>query len=176
MNKIKNSFVWELYLLFAQISKFAFAMYKAVDLIGQKILLELYHYLFQINLIWEEILNKTNAKIDVEAVRDYQSRSYKHIYMRNNPEEMVKALDISKMLQSLLSKDVPAERSNNAFNLFFALGYPNATSEEIESALVSIRDNGNTKLNSFYSGLKREFNDDFSRDTCMELRPLRHQN
>lgn len=94
------------------------------------------HYLFQIKTLSKDVPNEKNAKIDVQAMRDYQS----HLYDSLTEGWMVaKAIDTLKLQQSFLSKYVPAERLNGWFNLYFALSYPNATTGEIDSALVNMR-------------------------------------
>lgn len=103
---------------------------------GEKKLLKPYYYCFQIKILSKDILNGTKAKIDVKAVRDFQSRS-KDDYFREGA--MGEAIDIMKFQHTHFALYVPAERLNNVFNLHIALVYPNSTSTEIESALVSLR-------------------------------------
>lgn len=75
-----------------------------------------------------------NNKIDVKTVRDFQFLSYD-----GHEGWMVpKMIDTYKSYRSIISKHVPAERSNGIFNLLFAFVYPNTTSQEVESALVNI--------------------------------------
>lgn len=83
----------------------------------------------------KDILNGTNAKIDVDAIKDFTSRSNKQM---TRAGEIAELIDMMKLEHSIFSKYVAPERLNGIFNLFFALAYPNSTSEEIESALVSM--------------------------------------
>lgn len=57
-----------------------------------------------------------------------------------NPDfnKSLKRLDNYKILQSSLSKQFPPERYNGIVNMFYVSYYPNATSEEIESVVVSV--------------------------------------
>lgn len=57
-----------------------------------------------------------------------------------NPDfkKSLKRLDNYKILQSSLSKQFPSERYNGIVNMFYVSYYPNATSEEIESVVVSV--------------------------------------
>lgn len=91
-------------------------------------------YLFQITLLSKELPKEKNTKINEKAVRDFYSR-YENF---TEGWAVAKAIDTIKVEQFLFLKDVPSERLNGLFNLLFALTYPNATSEEIESALVNI--------------------------------------
>lgn len=78
--------------------------------------------------------NKGNAKFDLNDVRDFQSRLYEG---RAIQEDLAEHIDYMKVLQGVLSKNVPSERSNGILNLCYIFFYRNTKSEEIESALVN---------------------------------------
>lgn len=94
-----------------------------------------FHYCLQITALSKDILNGTNAKIGVDAVKDFTSRSNKGM---TRAGEIAELIDMVKLEHSIISKYVAPERLNGVFNLFFALAYTNSTSAEIESALVSM--------------------------------------
>lgn len=50
---------------------------------------------------------------------------------------LIAKLDYYKILQSTLSKHLPAERYNGIINLFYINLVPNATADEIASTLVN---------------------------------------
>lgn len=80
--------------------------------------------------LFKLITKKNNSKIDVNDVKDrYAEHSY-------NVTEMAIKLDNLKILRSIFSENLPQEISNGLINLDYVMLYPNATSEEIESALV----------------------------------------
>lgn len=86
-------------------------------------------------MLLTELPKEKNAKIDENIVRDYHNRTYDRT---NGGWAVARAIDGLKVEHSILSKYVPTERLDGVYNLFFAIIYPNATSEEIESALVTI--------------------------------------
>lgn len=51
-------------------------------------------------------------------------------------EEALKFIEYQKIVQLILSKEFPPERYMGIINLMYATAYPNATTNEIESALV----------------------------------------
>lgn len=51
-------------------------------------------------------------------------------------EEIAMDIDDLKMLQSIFSKQLSSEQYNGMVNLLYVFTYPNATTAEIESALV----------------------------------------
>lgn len=79
--------------------------------------------------------SKGNATLTLNDVRDFQFRLYEG---RAAHEDQAEHIDYMKVLQSVLSKNVPAERSNGIMNLCYILFYPKATPEEIKSALVNL--------------------------------------
>lgn len=69
------------------------------SVLGQKKILDLYHQFFQIRTLSKDILNETNAKIDVKTVRDFQSRSNNKGYM-DSADTIAESIDILKLQQS----------------------------------------------------------------------------
>lgn len=65
----------------------------------KKKILDLYHQFFQIRTLSKDILNETNAKIDVKTVRDFQSRSNNKGYM-DSADAIAESIDILKLQQS----------------------------------------------------------------------------
>lgn len=80
--------------------------------------------MFQIGDLAEISKNDENSKINVN---DFEIRS------KTVPD--YKILDNVRILQTILSKHLPAERSNGIIDLIY-VARPSATSEEIQSALV----------------------------------------
>lgn len=78
--------------------------------------------------------NEKHSKIDVDRVKNYYSED-SHFKPENAVKRAIQ-IDKLKILQSVLSKDLPPERYNGLINLSYVFVYPNATTEEIESALV----------------------------------------
>lgn len=74
--------------------------------------------------------------MDEQSVRDDHAEKIQKIW---NYREyfMVGIIENLQMIQVVLSQHMPAERYNGLMNLCFLLYYPNVTSEEIESTLVS---------------------------------------
>lgn len=68
-----------------------------------------------------------DSQINVKKVQD----SCNH-----DPYEFQRYVFNTKLFQSILSKKVEPERYNGLINLIYVLVYPNATTEEIQSALV----------------------------------------
>lgn len=93
--------------------------------------------LFQIKSLSTDIPSEKNTQINVNAVRDFQSRFYENLH---EGWMVAKIIDTLKAMQSIFFKYVPAERSNGFFNLYVAFLYPNATWGGIESALVDMSD------------------------------------
>lgn len=79
--------------------------------------------------------SKGNARIDSEDVRDFQFRIYEGRAMQ---EDLAEHIDYMKVLQAVLSKNVPSERYNGIMNLCYIFFYPNVTTVEIDGALVNI--------------------------------------
>lgn len=100
---------------------------------------------FKMKTLSKDIPNEENAKIDESALRGYQAHLFENL---DDGWMVAKTIDTMKLQQSFFSKYVPAERLNRFFNLYFTIIYPNATSEEIESALVCMRDT-HTHCNSY---------------------------
>lgn len=75
-----------------------------------------------------------NSKIDVNNVRDYQSKN--EFLRRASAGDIAGVMDELKVFQSILSKDLPPERYNGILDLRYVIFYQNATSNEIKSALV----------------------------------------
>lgn len=71
----------------------------------------------------------------MKTVRDRHTDLYKIPTYREF--FLVGIIETLKVIQSILAQNMPAERYNGLINLCFVLYYPNVTSEEIESALVS---------------------------------------
>lgn len=69
-------------------------------------------------------MSKGNATIDVNTMKDHSKVVPEH-----------KLIDNVKIFQTLLLKQLPAERCNGLINLIYATR-PNATESEIQSALV----------------------------------------
>lgn len=61
---------------------------------------------------------------------------YIHIEVFSNDLSIKFKMDILKIFQSILSKQLPPERSQGIMNLLYICFYTDATTEEIESALV----------------------------------------
>lgn len=90
-------------------------------------------YLFQFKELPHRIPKEKNTKIDVESMREYYTRRFGH----TDKWLIAKLIDGLKALQTKLSMDIPSERLNGIMNLIFLVEYPNATTEEIESNLVT---------------------------------------
>lgn len=73
-------------------------------------------------------MRKPDSKIDVADVKNLLSR-YPTI-------GDTKIIDRVKIIQTILSRQLTPEQYNGFINLDYSLTYQNATSEEIESALV----------------------------------------
>lgn len=54
----------------------------------------------------------------------------------NNKKSQIEMLENAKILESILSKRLPPQRYNGFVNMWYAMFCRNATSEEIQSALV----------------------------------------
>lgn len=76
-----------------------------------------------------------NTKIDVNQVKDFHS-SDAFIKQMTDLETAIR-MEHVKILESILSKDLPPERYTGILNLFYVFINRNATTEEIESALVN---------------------------------------
>lgn len=76
-----------------------------------------------------------NVTIDVENVKEFHSLLNMQ-RASNVAWSEVRCIDHVKLLQLILSKNVPPERYNGIINLYFALAHSNATSREIENAVV----------------------------------------
>lgn len=80
--------------------------------------------------LYLQLANKTDSKIDINDVRAF--------HMNSNHENTGKfGIDELKLFQTILSKQLLPERYNGHINLEYALGSLNATSEEIETSLVT---------------------------------------
>lgn len=75
-------------------------------------------------------LSRADTKIDENQVREYHSLG------NSSATDIAIAMDELKILQSILSRQLPSERYNGYINLIYILLYPNATSTEIEGSLV----------------------------------------
>lgn len=75
-----------------------------------------------------------NSDIDVNQVKNID---YYVFYDRNYVDQKTKlACDSMKMIQSTFSKKLPAERYNGIMNVYYVILNPNATTDEITTALV----------------------------------------
>lgn len=80
--------------------------------------------------------NGNRSKINVNDVRKFTSTA-RHIKdSATDLEELEKFVELLKMNQLILSKEFPPERFMGIINLEYVALYPNATTNEIESALV----------------------------------------
>lgn len=82
----------------------------------------------------QDVVKTKNATIDEKMMRDhYSSDSYLKLF---RPSYMKYKMDFYKIKQSILSRQLPPERYNGVMNVIYIVLNPNATTEEIESALV----------------------------------------
>lgn len=86
----------------------------------------------QVNLFEKSLRNK-NGKIDATKVKEYYKTG---AHFTRPSGEIAMVIDELKILKSVLSKQMPSEQYNGMLNLLYILAYPNATTEEIQSALV----------------------------------------
>lgn len=72
-------------------------------------------------------------------MKEFQSKIYNLRNETTTHRAVTEAfvVDYLKVAQSILSKQLPAERYNGIINLEYVLAYPNATTDETESALVT---------------------------------------
>ena len=80
------------------------------------------------------IPKESNSKINVNNVKDFYT---KNDFSKGNDEAYVRVLmETVKIIQTILSRQLPPERYNGMINLSFIALYQNATTEEIQSSLV----------------------------------------
>lgn len=82
-----------------------------------------------------KLSDKNNFKIDVNQVKNITHIVF---YGGIDQQRLKYSCDTVKIIQSSLSKKLSSERYNGIINLFYIIFNLNATSEEIESALVRI--------------------------------------
>lgn len=89
-------------------------------------------FLFQANIALH--LKEKDTKFNVSQVKElYSSSPY---LITASAFDIEIEMDDLKILQSILSKQLPPERYNGILNLFYIFLDRNATSEEIENTLV----------------------------------------
>lgn len=79
-------------------------------------------------------MKEKNSTIDMDQLKDFHSTDA--FFSRASAAEIAIKMENIKILQSILSRQLPSERYNGIINSFYVFMYQNATSEEIESALV----------------------------------------
>lgn len=84
------------------------------------------------DLLIYAIPKEKNSKIDVHQVNDFHSNGS----IFNSSRAELITLENLKVLESILSKQLPPKQYNGIVNLCYMIYNPNATSEEIESVLV----------------------------------------
>lgn len=82
------------------------------------------------------IRGENNSKMNVESVRDHVAKLFENEFFRENILGMIDSL---KVIQLVLSQNLPPKRHNGLMNLCFLLFYPNVTTEEIENTLVNMK-------------------------------------
>lgn len=88
----------------------------------------------QLSMMIKGLSNDGKSKIDVNKVRVSLSTNFNF-----TAEGIAIQMDMLKMDESKFSRQLsPAERYNGIRNLLYVFVYPNATSEEIGSALVNV--------------------------------------
>lgn len=79
----------------------------------------------------DTLVKHENSKFDVEYMKNFHS-----ICNETNVTSIAVEMDKVKIVQSILSKQLPPERYNGLINLLYIFKNPNVTSVEITSALV----------------------------------------
>lgn len=74
--------------------------------------------------------DENTSKFDANGIKKFNEKKW------TDAETVVVHLEYLKMLQWALSKRLPTERYMGIMNLYYIIVYPNATTQEIESALV----------------------------------------
>lgn len=77
------------------------------------------------------LVKRDNSTIDVESMKKFYSR-----YNETSGMDIAVEMDKVKILQAILSKQLPPERYNGIINLLYIYNNPKATLTEITSALV----------------------------------------
>lgn len=88
---------------------------------------------FQLFSLFGKSSNHENAKIDVNKMKDFYMSE---LYFKRPNEEIAMEIDDLKIVQTILSKQIPPELYNGIVNFLYMLTNPNTTSEEIGSNLV----------------------------------------
>lgn len=69
------------------------------------------------------------SKIDANSIKIYNTAEF-------SAKDNASYFDSMKAFQSILLKRLPTETTNRMTNLYYAVTYPNATTEEMEDAVV----------------------------------------
>lgn len=96
--------------------------------------MERLHLTLQLEHLTDVLKHERILKIDANSLIKFKSEI--DYYGFNSAERKVGMIDRFKTHQLILSKHLPAERYNGVMNLLYATYCPDATTAEIESALV----------------------------------------
>lgn len=77
-----------------------------------------------------ELQTETRTKVNVKLVNDPKFKVYGKGY--------AEIIDYLRVFQSILAQELPPKQYNGIMNVEYILHYENATSEEIESTLVTL--------------------------------------
>lgn len=112
-------------------------------LIHENLIFNLYDY-FKVELLYKKVPKERGGKIVVQDVKDYLVKLQENFTQSSGKQQRL--TDALNRFETTLSTQLPPERYNRIMNLVRVFSNLDATSEEIQSCLVSVLFGNNNKI------------------------------